>query len=175
MGGGHSSHRRSWPTRPAASAEGTTVDPTRTTWRVWSTIIELRFTEEGVNQDRSIRDVMWTTQKRRLRQPADPEPAKEPAKSATVMSYERGVCARSVLGRDNTCTLRVANGRIDGPTLCGSKIGSISTSGTARWTLPAMTDGSPIHCSGTFRGRVAQADAREPTASVLTTLWRHAG
>ena len=67
--------------------------------------------------------------------------------------------------KSNSYTLRVANGTIDGRTRKGSISGSISASGTARWTVPAITDGAPVNCSGTFRGdggsgRCSRADGK---------------
>ena len=54
--------------------------------------------------------------------------------------------------KSSSYNLQVKNGTIDGRVRYGSITGSISASGTARWTVPAMTDGAPVHCSGTFRG-----------------------
>src|SRR5262249_12371142 len=54
--------------------------------------------------------------------------------------------------KSNSYALQVANGTIEGRVRNGNITGSVSASGTARWTVPSMTDGAPLHCSGVFRG-----------------------
>jgi len=49
-------------------------------------------------------------------------------------------------------TFTVANGAIRGRMTAGSISGTVSASGEARWTHPAVADGKPVNWSGTFRG-----------------------
>jgi hypothetical protein len=54
--------------------------------------------------------------------------------------------------QSNSYAFQVTNGAIAGHARKGSISGTISKSGSARWTVPSMVDGVPLNCSGTFEG-----------------------
>jgi hypothetical protein len=62
----------------------------------------------------------------------------------------------------HTYTIRVARGSITGPSTTS---GRIAPTGAARWTAPAISDGTPVHFTGSFgatsgSGRLARPDGR---------------
>jgi Caspase domain len=71
--------------------------------------------------------------------------------------------------------LRAVDGELTGQSRAGSMSGKVSDKGTARWTLPAISDGAPIKCSGTIRseagsGTCARDDGR---CHMSFTMRRH--